>query len=252
MSPAIALARAELLALSRDRVAAFTALLVPLAAATYLVVNPPPVDEIAGPLASAAAAVTLVLFTSASVVIKSVATLVRRREQHLLERWRIAGAAPAAILGGTLAPGFLLLAMGATAMFVAIGIALDDAPTQPLWLVAAVLLAAVLGAAAATLGAAFARTSDAASIVALPIVGALLAGAMWTTLVPLAEVTWPMRATGGGALAELVSIGWDGPADGSGLVTGLTAAAPSLLVLIGLSIALGLGAMRTFRWRARG
>ena len=252
MSPAIALARAELLALSRDRVAAFTAVLVPLVAAAYLIVNPPPADEIAGPLASAAAAVTLVLFTSAAVVIKSVTTLVRRREQHLLERWRIAGAAPTAILAGTLAPGFLLLAMGAAAMFTAIGIALDDAPAQPVWLVVAALLAAVLGAAAATLGAAVARTSDAASIVALPVVGALIGGAMWTTFVPLAEVTWPMRATGGGALAELDRIGWDGPADGGGLVTSLTAAAPSLLVLAGLSIALGLGATRAFRWRARG
>ncbi len=252
MTPAIALARAELLALSRDRVAAFTAVLLPLAAATYLVVNPPPAEDIPGPIAGAAAAVVLALFSSFAVVTKTITTLVRRREQHLLERWRIAGAAPAAILAGTLAPGVLLLVISTTAMFTAVGVALDDAPTQPAWLVAAALLAAALSAAASTLASGLARTSDAASIVALPLVGALIGGAMWTTFVPLDEVTWPMRATGGGALAELVRIGWDGPAQGSGLATSLTAAAPSLLVLAGLSIVLGLAATRTFRWRTRG
>lgn len=252
MTSAIALARAELLMLARDRVAAFNTVVFPLAAATYLIVNPPPAEEIPGPLAAAAAAVVLALFTSGAVVFKSVTTIVTRREQHLLERWRISGAAPSAILGGTLAPGILLLAAGTTVMFAALGIALDDAPAQPLWLAAAVVLAATVGGSAATIGAAFARTSDGAGVVVLPIIAAVLGGAMWATFVPLGEITWRMRATGGGALTELVRIGWQGPAAGGGPAASLTAAGPSLLILVGMSVVLALAAARTFRWHARG
>ena len=97
MTSAIALARAELRILVRDRVAAFNVVVVPLVAAIYLVANPP-TQDIPGPLAASAAAVLLAVFTSAALVLKSVMALVQRREQHLLERWRISGAAPAAIL----------------------------------------------------------------------------------------------------------------------------------------------------------
>lgn len=251
MTSAIALTRAELRILARDRVAAFNVVVVPLVAAIYLVTNPPPAEEIPGPLAAAGAAVLLAVLTSAAMVLKSVMTLAQRREQHLLERWRISGAAPAAILAGTLAPGVLLLAGGIAVMFPALAIALDQAPVQPFWLVLAVVLATTLGGTAATFTAAFARTTESASMVALPIFAALLGGGIWATFVPLGEVTWRMRATGGGALTELVRIGWEGPADGAGFVAAAAAAGPSLLVLVALTVVLAVAGTRTFRWNPR-
>lgn len=251
MTSAIALARAELRILARDRVAAFNVVVVPLVAAIYLVTNPPPAAEIPGPLAASAAAVLLAVFASAALVLKSVMVLAQRREQHLLERWRISGAAPAAILAGTLAPGVLLLAGGIAVMFPAVAIALDHAPAQPGWLLLPVVLATALGGTAATVAATYARTTDGAAVVALPIFAALLGGGIWATFVPLGEITWRMRATGGGALTELVRIGWEGSTDGTSFVATAAATGPSLLVLLALIGALAVAGTRTFRWNPR-
>lgn len=252
MTPVIALALAELRILSRDRVAAFNVVLVPLAGAIYLVVNPPPTQDIPGSLAASAAAVLLALFTGAALVLKSVMTLAQRREQQLLERWRTSGAGPTAILVGTLAPGALLLVAGAALMFPTLAIVLDDVPAQPAWLVVAVVLAGVLGGAAAVLAAAFTRSSDAAPIVVLPIFAALFGGGIWASVVPLGEISWRMRATGGGALTELVRLGWEGAPGGDGVVASLSTAGPSLLVLVGLTAVLAAAAVHTFRWSPRG
>lgn len=251
MTTAAALARAELRILVRDRVAAFNVVIVPVAAAVWLVTNPPPADELPGPLGAAAAAVVLAVFTSATMVLRSVTALVQRREQHLLERWRVSGAAPPAILAGTLAPGVLLLVGGVAVMFPALAIALDDAPTQPGWLLLAVPLAALVGGTGATLAAAFARTSEAAGVVALPLFAGLLGGGIWATFVPLDQITTRMRVTGGGALTELVRIAWQGPADAGGFTAGAAAIAPSLGVLLVLIAVLSLAAVRTFRWNPR-
>ena len=251
MTSAIALARTELRILARDRSAAFNVVVVPLAAAIYLVTSPPPAEEIPGPLAAAAAAVLLAVFTSAALALKSVMTLVQRREQHLLERWRISGAAPAAILTGTLLPGVLLLAGGIAVMFPAVAIALDDQPAQPALLLVAVVLATALGTTAAAVAAAFARTTDGAVVVALLIFSALFGGGIWATFVPLGEISWRMRATGGGALTELVRIGWEGPTDGSSITQAAIAAGPSLLVTLALTALLAAGATCVFRWNPR-
>lgn len=251
MTPALALAHAELRILARDRVAAFNVVVVPVVAAIYLVANPP-AQDVPGPLAAAAAAVLLAVFTSAALVLRSVMALVQRREQHLLERWRISGAAPAAILAGTLLPGVLLLAVGLAVMLPAVAIALDHPPSQPAWLLLAAVLATILGGTAAIVAAAYARTTDGAAVVALPIFAAFFGGGIWATLVPLGEVTWRMRATGGGALTELVRIGWEGPPTEAGVVAAAAAAGPSVLAVLALTGVLAVAATRTFRWNPRG
>ena len=149
---------------------------------------------------------------------------------------------------GTLLPGVLLLFGGLTVMFPALAIALDQMPAQPGWIALAVVLATALGATAATVAAAFARTTDGAAVVALPIFAALVGGGIWATLVPLGEITWRMRATGGGALTELVRIGWEGPADAGGMTEAAVAAGPSVLVILALTVVLAIAATRVFRW----
>lgn len=152
---------------------------------------------------------------------------------------------------GTLAPGVLLLVGGVAVMLPALPISLHDHPAHPGLLVVAIVLATVVGGAGATLAAAFARTSEAAATVALPLFAGLLGGGTWATLVSLDQVSWPMRATGGGALTEVVRLAWQGPPDGTGLAATTVAAIPSVLVLLGLAALLGTAAARTFRWNPR-
>ena len=136
-------------------------------------------------------------------------------------------------------------------MFPVLAITLDHPPAQPAWVLIAAVLATALGSTAAIVAAAYARTTDGAAVVALPIFAALFFGGVWATFVPLADITWRMRATGGGALTELVRIGWEGPADGTGFVAAAAASGPSLLVLLTLTAVLALAGTRTFRWNPR-
>lgn len=251
MSAAAALARAELIMLSRNRTALVTGVLVPVAAGAYLITNPPP-DDVPGGVVGGVTALMLVLLAGMTLASTATTTLVARRQQHLLERWRISGAPTSAILAGTLAPVGVLGALGATLLFAATGMAFDAVPAHATLLVLAVVATVTLGGAVAVVAAAFTRSVGTAEITLLPVLAALIGGGMWTSFTPLGEITWRMRVTGGGALTELVRLGWDGPAAGDGLSAALAAAGPSLAVLGALIVvAIGIAA-RTFRWHARG
>lgn len=247
---AIALARAELVMLARNRVAVVTGILVPVAAGGYLITNPPPADLPSG-VVSGITALMLVLLAGMTLASTATTTLVARRQHHLLERWRIAGTRPASVLAGTLAPIALLAATGAAILFAAAGYAFDTTPARPELLILAVVLTVTLGSVVAVVAAAFTRSVGTAEITLLPVLAALIGGGMWTSVTPLAEITWRMRATGGGALTELVRLGWDGPADGGGLSAALSASGPSLAVLVGMVTVLLVIAVRNFRWNPR-
>ena len=251
MTATVALARAELVMFARNRVAAATGVVLPLAASAWLITSPPPAD-VPGGIAGGITALVLLFLTGMTVTATATTTLVARRQQHLLERWRVSGAPTLAVLAGTLAPAVLLLTVGATIMFAATGYAMNTVPARPALLVIALILAAVLGCAVAFVTAAFTRTVEAAQITLFPALSALLGGGFWVLTVPADTITWPMRATGGGALTELLRIGWNGAAEGQGSATSLVAAGPSVLALIGLSAALIVVAGRVFRWQARG
>lgn len=196
------------------------------------------------------AALMLVVLAGMTLAQTATTTLVARRQQHLLERWRIAGTPTASVLAGPLAPVRLLAATGAAILFAATGSAFDTTPTQP---------AAGRGHRArrhtcrvvAVVAAAVTRSVGTAEITLLPVLAAPIGGGIWALLTPLAEITWRMRVSGGGALTELVRLGWDGPADGAGLAAALSAAGPSLAVLVGLVAVLVVIAVRNFRWHPR-
>lgn len=251
MTPAIALARAELIMLARNRVAAVTGVLIPVAAGIWLITNPPPAD-VPGGIVGGVTALMLVTLTGMTVAATATTTLVARRQQHLLERWRISGTAAPLVLVGTLTPACLLFLAGSAILFAASGYSFDAVPAQPALLVIAVVLAAALGCAVAFVTAAFTRTPETAQITLFPALAALIGGGLWALSAPAGEITWRMRVTGGGALTELVRVGWEGPAGGGGVGAALAASGPSALVLLGLAVAASLVAARAFRWQARG
>lgn len=250
MTAAIALARAELVMLARNRAAVVTALLVPLAGGLWMVSGSPadsPIGSVGG-----IAAVQLLGVVGLAVATTATTTLVARRQQRVLQRWRTAGAATSSVLAGTLAPAGTLLVGQSAILFTATAYAAGAAPTRPSLLALAIVLGGTVGGAAGFMTAALTRSVEAAAVTVIPAMGALMGGGIWVTTVAPEAITWPMRATGGGALVELVRIGWEGPAQGGGLAAQLAPATPSVLVLVGLSAVLTLGAARIFRWEARG
>lgn len=249
MSPTIALASAELRMLVRNRMAAITALLAPLAGGLWLVTDAPADSPIGS--VSALAAVQLLGVLGMTVVTTATSTLVARRQQRVLERWRTSGVRTATILAGTLAPLVVLLAAQTGILFAATGTATGSAPDRPVVLALAVVLGGGLAGALAFVTAALTRTVEAVSLTVLPAVGALLGGGLWTTTASAGQITWAMRVTGGGAIVELTRLGWSGPTAGGGSGALLAAAGPPVAALAALIAAGLLAAAATFRWHAR-
>lgn len=247
MTSALALARAELIMLTRNRTAAVTALVLPLGGGLWIITDTPAES----PLGSVAAIAALQLLTVVgfTMISSATTTLVARRQQRVLELWRTTPATTHTILAGTLAPATALLVVQTGILFAATGIAAGSPPDQPLLLAGTILLAALLGGAVAFVTAAATRSVEAASVTMLPALIPLVGGGIWVTTAAAGQVTWPMRATGGGALVELVMVGWEGPAGNSAT---LAAAAPSILMLLILTVAASLAATHTFRWQTRG
>lgn len=246
MTAALALARAELLMLGRNRTAAVTALLLPLGAGLWITTETPA----STPLGSVAAIAALQLLTVIGFTVLGTATvtLVARRQARVLERWRTSSASTATVVAGTVAPPLVLLVVQAGILFTASAMATGTPPARPLVLLAATVLGGFLGASLAFATAAATRNVEAASVTTLPVLVPLVGGGIWAIQAGAGQVAWPMRATGGGAIAELVMVGWNGPAGSDG---GLAAVAPPAVVLAVLAVAVALVAANTFRWRAR-
>lgn len=243
MSGALALARAELIMLVRNRTAAFNSILVPLGlGAVWILTNPPE------QAASFGAVLQLTVVAGMTVTSTATIVLVARRNQQVLQRWRSSGASTPTILGGTLAPLCGLLVVQAAIMFGATAYATGTAPARPFLLGTAVVLAGALAASLGFATAGFTRSVDSANITAFPAMAALFGGGMWANTAELGEASWAMLATGGGAVAQLVRLAWDGLPEGADLVG---ATAPALGMIVVLTAVLAAIAGRRFRWGPR-
>lgn len=246
MNPLAALATAEARMLVRNRMAAFNGLALPLGfGALWLVTGPGAGGS------GAAAALQLVAVLAFTIFSVATTTLVARRQQSVLKRWRGSSASTTAVLAGTLAPLGLLLVVQLTVLLGATAIATDTTPAAPVLVVMSVVAGAVLAGALAFATTAFTRTAETATVTAAPVVAALFGGALWVIGTPPAEVTWPMLATGGGALAHLTRVAWDGVAGADGPVGYLAALWPSLAATAAVSTAAVVIALRFFRWDPR-
>lgn len=245
MRATIALALAELQMLARNRLAAITAVVLPLAGGLWIITDSPgetPLGSVA-----AIAAFQLLAVLGFTVVNTASATLVARRQQGVLSRWRMSGATDHQILVGTVAPAVALLVIQAGVLFAALAVATGSAPTQPGVLVLAIVLASATGCALAFVVASLTRSVEAVNMTVLPVLLALIGGGLWAATAATGSVTWLMRVTGGGALVELVRIGWGA----SELKAVLPEVGSSLVVLVAIAGGAALLVSRIFRWGAR-
>lgn len=245
MRATIALALAELRMLVRNRLAAITAVVLPLAGGLWIVTDSP--EETPLGSVAAIAAFQLLAVLGFTVVNTAASTLVARRQQGVLSRWRMSGATDPQILVGTVAPAVALLVVQTGVLFVALAIATGSPPSQPGVLVLAILLAGAAGCALAFLVASLTRSVEAINMTVLPILAAFIGGGLWAATAATDSVTWLMRATGGGALVELVRLGWSA----SELNAALPEISSSLAVLVAIAGGAALLVSRIFRWGAR-
>lgn len=243
MKATLALARAELIMLVRNRTAAFNSMLVPLGLGAVWILTSPPERA-----ASFGAVLQLTIVAGMTVTATATIVLVARRNRQVLQRWRTSGASTPVILGGTLAPLCLLLVGQVGIMFAATAYATGSAPARPLLLGVAVVLAGALAASLAFATAGFTRTVDAANITAFPAMATLFGGGIWANTADLGEASWAMLATGGGAVAQLVRLAWDGLPEGADLVGAVSPAVGMIVVLTGVVTGV---AEKRFRWGPR-
>ncbi|GAA5107952.1 hypothetical protein [Haloechinothrix salitolerans] len=246
MMTTVALARAELVMLTRNRTALVNAVLVPFALGILWIVSDPP-----GKFASFGAVLQLLVLIAFTILSVATTTLVARRGQHVLERWRLSTATNTAILAGTLTPALVLFTGQATLLLAMTAYATGSAPDRPLVLGIAVVLGGAFGCALACVTAACTRTVEATSVTLLPATTAVIGGGIWATTTAPGELDWWVPATGGGAIAGIVRIGWDGAPDGAGLGGAIGAALPHAAWLLALTAVATAIAAHSFRWHGR-
>ncbi len=247
MRTIVALTIAELKMLMRNRTAAATAVLMPLGFGLFWVFGDPAMAfDAAGVVALQVLAVlAFTLYASGTMAI------VARREGAVLKRWRASPAASPAILTGIVLPLGILLVLQVAILVSATAVAIEETPRHPGVLVVGLVVSIVCVGSLALATAALTRSSEGSMLTTTPIVGALIAGGMWVMATPSDEVTPLMLATGGGAVARLVHLGWEGQA--GAWIGGMTMEAlVALAALAVLGLAGALAAALTFRWDPRG
>jgi ABC-2 type transport system permease protein len=245
----LALGRAELTLLWRNRTALYTALLLP-AAMVWAARSVVPADSLreAGlsrnaQTMSGGIGVILLLVVYYNLVTAYVA----RREELVLKRLRTGEVSDLEILAGTALPA-VAVALAQCAALVAAGAVLLDlpAPRRPELLAAGVLSGVLLLAALAAVSTVFTRSVEVAQLTTLPLFMASLLGSglfVPVELLPdhVAEVCRLLPVT---PVTDLVRFGWLGGA-GTGEVLGTLGLAVAWTALAVFAV------RRWFRWEPR-
>ncbi|WP_238012406.1 ABC transporter permease [Dactylosporangium sp. AC04546] len=243
----VALGRAELLLLLRNRMALFNAavLPIPLVAVTAGAVR----DADPGFNARLVSGM-LALVLVAVLYYNLVTTFVARREELVLKRLRTGELTDAEILLGTAGPS-LVVALLQMVLFVAAAAAFLGLPVPvnaPV-LVLGVLAGVAVFVALAAVSAAFTRTVELAQITTLPVllvcfIGAGIAVPLSSLPDAVQEVLRFMPLT---PAMELMRLGWTGPSFGGALRSSLAPAG----LLAAWTVVAWLGVRRWFRWEPR-
>lgn len=205
-------------------------------------------DDAGGAVAVSSVLMLSLLFPVYYNVLSAVVT---RRDELVLKRLRSGETRDLELLVGIALPG-AVVAFAVAALTVPLGVAFGlSAPLNPLVYAVGVLAGCVLFAAFAVWTAAWTRTAEAAQMTSMPVILLAAIGTMGTVLPEgLADiVTW----TPGGALDQLVRVGWFGMGPNGDLdltQTWFAAVRPLGVLLAWTVLALWL-AKRSMRWEPR-
>jgi ABC-2 type transport system permease protein len=251
------LARGEALLLRRNPMALLTALATPVA--MVLITRSSVSSDGAGGLGGGAAVVTsLTAFTLLFVVYYNLVTaLVARREELVLKRLRTGETGDAEILAGTAVPAVAIawgqILIGALVAVTAFGMGL---PTNPVLVLAAIVLGTVVFVLLATASTALTRNVEMAQLTTTPVLAAplVLSGLLFPVDVlpePLQRLGQVLPLT---PVVDLLRLGLTGTTTQGAsvdLVASFGPAAVPLLLLAAWVVAGVWATRRWFRWEPR-
>jgi ABC-2 type transport system permease protein len=238
MDRVLALTGAELRLVLRNRTLVVSTLVIPLGLGAFFAFT----GFGSGPFAGASlVAIQLAMVLGMGIYVTATQTVVARRQSLVLKRMRTSGISDGGLLVATIAPA-AVIALVQLVLFavldVAIGIPL---PTNPLWLVLALLggLALVVTAALATT--VVTSSAERAQITTLPLFFLLVGAAVVLALLPLDGAAVALNLLPGAPLGTLTNVAYGGSAF-------------TLLQVVSLvvwPVVFALLARRSFRWDAR-
>lgn len=249
----VALGRAEMMMLIRNRTALTSALALPLGSlwlmhsatpSSFSTTNGDKLE--AAPVLATGTIGMVLLFVVYSTLVSA---YVARREGLVLKRLRTGQLADGEVLAGTALPA-VVVALLQCAIVIGVGMTVLHvrAPADPLLLAVGVLLGTVLVAALAALSSALTRTVEMAQLTTMPLLLASVAGSgliMPLAAMPerLADVCRLLPLT---PVMETVRIGWLGADDGT-----WNAGLPHLAGAVLWTVIAVWAAARLFRWDPR-
>ncbi|MGV9252861.1 ABC transporter permease [Streptomyces sp. NPDC003697] len=249
----VALGRAEMMMLVRNRTALVSALALPLGS-LWLMRSATPAsfsstngDELeAAPVLATGTIGMVLLFVVYSTLVSA---YVARREALVLKRLRTGQLADGEVLAGTALPA-VVVALVQCALVIGVGMTVLHvrAPADPLLLATGVLLGTVMVAALAALSSALTRTVEMAQLTTMPLLLVSVAGSglvMPLDVMPerLADICHLLPLT---PVMETVQTGWLGADDGT-----WKAGLPHLGGAVVWTVIAVWGAARLFRWDPR-
>jgi len=251
------LARAEAVLARRNPMALVSALAIPVAMAVLIGASHPPGSG-DGPGGGAAIVTMLTAFSLLSVVyVTPVMALVARREDLVLKRLRTGELRDTEIIAGTAVPAVALacgqIAIGVLVMATVGGL---HAPTNPVLVLAAIILGTAVFVPMAVVTTAITRTVEMAGVTTLP--GYLLPLALSGLMLPLDRFPEPLQRVAQlmplTPVVDLLYLGLTGTTPHGTSVNFAESFAPAVVPIIVLTtwaVAAGWATRRWFRWEPR-
>lgn len=241
--------------LSRNRLAAFYAVVMPLLPLALLFTG-----ERGSPIVGAGAVTTMLVVTVLFPVYYNVlAQFVSRRDELVLKRMRTGESRDSELLASIALPG-AISALVLIALAVPIAAAFGQPlPVNPVLYAVLAVLAVTMFTAFSYWTAAWTRNAEAAQLTSMPIIVVASVGPLTNTIPDMPDLLRNILSrTPGAAISDLVRVGWFG-LDGAGAKeatltfteTWAQAAQPLLVIAVWTCIAVML-ARRSMRWEPRG
>ncbi len=245
-SRVLALATAEIRLLVRNRTAAVSSLILPIAFGVFFAFS---FDPGATGLWGTIVAVQIVMTFTMGVYITITQAVVARWQSRVLKRLRTSSLSDRGVLLAVTGPA-VAIALVHLALYALIDAVLGAPAPDPV-----PLLVAVVGGFAVCVTAAFVTTivtpsPERAQITTLPLFFVMFGAAFVLPIVPVDSPWQALVLVPGASMGQLVQLGFSGATWAPGLL-GLPAILPGLVSLVVWSVVFAVIATRSFRWDPR-